>query len=266
MKTSKQAGRLIFSLLLPLLLWQCAGTGSGRPELQEEVGSRSLRIDSTLQDNAAMEQLIDPFRAKMEATMDAVIGHASVDLKRGKPEAPLNNFVADLMLKRANREFDKKVDVAITNTGGLRTDIMKGPVTLRRIYELMPFENELVVLEMNGSQLLTLARQIGEVYGEPIAGMHLEFLDKKLAKAEVGGAKVADDSLYYVVTTDYLSSPAYRKLSMLSGVPRTFLDVRLRDAILDEVKAREAAGESISARVEGRLIFRESPGSQPREG
>ena len=250
--------RLLFiSIVLPAVLWQCAGTGKTTPpRLSSQIPSNNIRIDSTLVNDGAMEAAIYPYRTQLNKTMGEVVGHASMDLKRGKPEARLNNFVADLMLKRANKEYSAPVDAAITNVGGLRVNISKGPVTLGKIYEVMPFENELVVLEMTGSQLLTLGKQIGEVEGECIAGMKLEFRDKRLMNMTVQGEKVEAKKLYYIVTTDYLSAPGHKKLSILGTVSRKFLGIRLRDAILGEVKELEAAGKPVQAQKDGRIVFK----------
>ncbi len=250
---------LLFSFILPVFLWQCAGTGKSEgPQLSPNITSRNLSIDSTLNPDPKMEKLIDPYQKKLNDSMNVVIGHTKVDLTKDKPEAPLNNFVADLMLKRANRDYHKKVEMSITNVGGFRTEIMKGPITLRQVFEVMPFENELVVLEMSGSQLITLGKQIGDVYGEAIAGMHLEFRDDRLVEILIGGEQVINDSTYHVVTTDFLSSPNRDRLAMLGNVPKDILGVKLRDAIIDEVKARDKMGQPINAKVEGRIVFHNS--------
>ncbi len=259
MQKNRYAGIRLLSLLLALFMWQCAGFHRQAPfRFDNNVASRNILVDSTTSANPDMEALISPYRQKLNKVMGKIVGHAAVDLYRGKPEAPLNNFVADLMLRRANREFPETVHVAITNVGGLRTNIPAGPITLGKIYEVMPFENELVILEMTGSQLITLGKQIGEVHGECIAGMQLEFTGERLTRIRVQGQKVNPEKIYRVVTTDYLSSPGRRKLKILGEVPRKFLGIKLRDAILDEVKAWEARGEPITAKVEGRIVFKES--------
>jgi 2',3'-cyclic-nucleotide 2'-phosphodiesterase (5'-nucleotidase family) len=200
-----------------------------------------------------MTAYIQPYRKDLDKKMGVVIGSAAMTLSKGKPEATLNNFVADLMLERANRDFNKPVQVALTNRGGLRAAIPKGEITLGNIYEVMPFENELVVLEMNKEQLLTLAKEIGEIGGEPISGMVLEFKGEKLTKMIVNGHFMEDDSTYYLTTTDFLSSPGRNRLALLSTVPRTFLGVTLRDAIIDKIEQLNAAGEQIKAEMDGRI-------------
>jgi 2',3'-cyclic-nucleotide 2'-phosphodiesterase (5'-nucleotidase family) len=256
MKKYLQLKNLVATLTIALVLLSCAANSGGKSSLDlSNVNSQNMQIDSTLANDATLEAFIAPYRADLQKSMDVVIGHSAVDLTRGKPEAPLNNFVADLMLKRANAEFDKPVEISLTNLGGLRVDIPKGPVTVGKIYEVMPFENELVVLEMNGNQVLTLAKEIGEGGGEPIAGMRIDYQNGRLKKLSVGGKYIENDSLYYLVTTDYLSAPGRNRLGILGEVPRIFLGITLRDAILDEVKAIEKAGLQIDTKVDGRIVI-----------
>ena len=241
-------------VLLAVLFFSCAATKKDDHRLSS-IESRNIQIDSTLSANPDLMAFIQPYREDLHQKMGVVIGSAAIELSKGKPEAPLNNFIADLMLERANQEFEKEVQVALTNLGGLRTDIPYGPITLGKIYEVMPFENELVVLEMNGMQLITLAKEIGQVGGEPISGMVLEFQGENISKLLVSQQPVENDSIYYLTTTDFLSSPGRNRFAILSTVPRTFLGVTLRDAIIDKVKTLHAAGESISAQIEGRIII-----------
>ncbi len=251
--------RLLSSFLLGIILLSCASTTGRQPDHRlESIESRNITVDSTLNRDPAMSELIIPYRHQMEEEMNVVIGQASMTLRKGKPEAPLNNFVADLMLERANKEYSKPVSVALTNLGGLRVEIPEGPITRGKIYEVMPFENELVVVELSGIHLITLAKEIGEIGGEPIAGMKIEVVGDRLSKFTIQGEIVESDSLYPLVTTDYLSSPGRNRFSILSTVPRTFLGVTLRDAIIQKIEELETAGEKVSAKIDGRMIVRDA--------
>jgi 2',3'-cyclic-nucleotide 2'-phosphodiesterase (5'-nucleotidase family) len=242
-------------IIFTVLILSCASSKQDIRELSS-IESRNLQIDSTLSADPAMTAYIQPYREDLDNKMGVVIGISALALRKGKPEAPLNNFVADLMLERANREFDKPVHVALTNRGGLRAAIPEGQVTLGNIYEVMPFENELVVLEMMGIQLLTLAKEIGDVGGEPVSGMILEFQGEMVSKMTIAGQPVQNDSIYYLTTTDFLSSPGRNRFAILNTVPRTFLGVTLRDAIIDKIEELNTAGEDITAEVDGRISFK----------
>ncbi len=248
---------LLFIISWAFIALSCAGTGGYKSSYNiSNMDSRDVTIDSTLAPDATMNALISPYRTELDEKMLVVIGYAAMDLKKGKPEAPLNNFVADLMLKRANEIYDQPVQVALTNLGGLRVEIPKGPITREKIFEVMPFENELVVLDLTGVQLITLAKEIGEAGGEAIAGMRLEYTGDRLARMTVQGNFVESDSVYHLVTTDFLSSPGRNKFALLSTVHRTFLGVMLRDAILDEIIDLNEQGKQAGAEVDERVVIK----------
>src|SRR3712207_9326121 len=50
-------------------------------------------------------------------------------------------------------DLEAKTQIAITNGGGLRCPIEKGNITVGKMYELMPFDNTLVTMEIKGSDL-----------------------------------------------------------------------------------------------------------------
>jgi hypothetical protein len=70
--------------------------------------------------------------------------------------------------------------------------------------------------------------------------------------------EISEEQLYYVATTDYLSSPGRKRLKILGQVPRTFLGITLREAIVDEIKDIDASGKMISAQLDGRIKFMDS--------
>jgi 2',3'-cyclic-nucleotide 2'-phosphodiesterase (5'-nucleotidase family) len=221
-----------------------------------KIESQNVSIDSATDDDSNLVKLIAPYRQELEEKMNIVIGISEVSLKKGKPEAPLNNFVADLMRKQASREMQQPIDIALTNLGGLRTDIPKGIITLGKVYEVMPFENELVVIYLRGAQVRKLAREIGALGGEPLSGMRLTFEYGKLIDLTIGGNAVENEKNYSLVTTDYLTSPGRQKLSILGTVPRIFLGVTLRQAIIDEVIEINGRAEKISVRRDDRIIIK----------
>ena len=71
------------------------------------------------------------------------------DLSEGSLIAPV---VAESMLGKVNRH-GLKVHLALQNAGGVRTDIMRGDLTVATAYELLPFANNMVVLEITGAEI-----------------------------------------------------------------------------------------------------------------
>ncbi|WP_375435693.1 5'-nucleotidase C-terminal domain-containing protein, partial [uncultured Hymenobacter sp.] len=104
-------------------------------------------VGKTLADDPTATATIAPYRQRVTEQMTAVIGTAPSALVKSPGESPLANFVADLQRSRASRELGKPIDLGVMTNGGLRAPLPAGQVTLGSVFELMPFENELVVLD-----------------------------------------------------------------------------------------------------------------------
>ena len=113
--------------------------------------------ESTPVDDPVMVALIEPYKSKLDKDMNAVLAQCELDMFKSTPEGVLGNFIADLALVKTN-QYCKEMglpaaDVCLLNNGGLRTTLPKGPIYKKRIFELMPFENELVVLTISGEKM-----------------------------------------------------------------------------------------------------------------
>ena len=93
--------------------------------------------------------------------MNDVVGIADISLEKKQPECTLGNFMVDAFLTMAAEKYNTKVDAAILNYGGMRlTQLPAGNVTNGKIFELMPFDNLLILQKLKGAvvqQLLDLA-------------------------------------------------------------------------------------------------------------
>src|SRR5688572_22906602 len=100
-------------------------------------------------DDSTINAIILPYKEKVDADMNKVIGYSEVAMPklRDQPETLLGNFVADCAFETA-QSLDKEVDFCVLNNGGLRSSLPMGDITIRNVYELMPFDNEIVVVSM----------------------------------------------------------------------------------------------------------------------
>ncbi|MFM2135793.1 MAG: hypothetical protein RL021_1193, partial [Bacteroidota bacterium] len=119
-----------------------------------------------------------PYREQLEKQMKEVLCTSAVAMEKGTPDGALGNFVADVCLEMGNRRLNESgigsnltADVVILNNGGLRRPIPAGPVCLGDFYEVMPFENQLVVLTCNGRLLQQICEFIASKGGTPVSGM-----------------------------------------------------------------------------------------------
>ena len=110
-----------------------------------------LRIDPKLDSGSnTIDSIINPYKTGLDKIMNEEIGYSD-GLTISKPESTLGNWVADALKKNAEQETNMNIAFAVQNYGGIRIkEIPKGPVTLSKIYELMPFDNYLAIMEVDG--------------------------------------------------------------------------------------------------------------------
>jgi len=237
---------------------------SANPSLITPRTSETL-IDATIPGDAEVENLLGPYSGKVRA-LNVVIGNLEGELKKsGVGAGSLGNFVTDGLKAVASLKLGKPVVLAITNAGGLRKNtITPGELRASDIFELLPFENALIELDLTGAQMLKLL-QVVTAGRDAQAGARIQFRWNSEDKPEFISAKLIDaggreqeiDPLatYRVVTIDYLlklASGSYRMLQ--EGKNVTPLGVTMRDALMEYVKAENAAGRPIRARLEGSFI------------
>ena len=107
-----------------------------------------------------IELEVKPYRDALSASMNEVLNNSDVEMMTGIPEGSLGNFSSDLTLEVGNKYYKKGygkiADFVLLNNGGLRTSLPKGEITRKKIFELMPFENELVVITLSREKTVEL--------------------------------------------------------------------------------------------------------------
>lgn len=201
------------------------------------------------------------YQKKLNESMNEVINSVAIDMEIGNPEGLLGNFVADLVLIRAQMEAKTSVDFCVLNNGGLRKSLQKGPLTRGDIYELMPFENELVVLELTGDKVLEFSQFVlrkslqldARKAGVPVSGIRMVIKDSLMSEVRIGMSVLDVNKKYYVVTSDYLAAGGDEMSFFLNPISVAPLNLKLRDVILDEIIKLGRNNTVINAQLDGRV-------------
>lgn len=230
-----------------------------------KTGARATQsvVDATIPDDPAVEKMLAPYREKVRA-LRLVIGKLDGALtKEGVGAGSLGNFITDGMRAQAQARLGKPVPLALVNAGGLRkNEISPGDLRASDIFELLPFENALVALELNGAQLLKLLQVATR---DAQSGARIQFKWNDQNRAEFLSAKLVDENgreqeidpvkIYTVVTIDYLLNLGTGAYALLQEAKsKTPLNITLRDSIMDYVKAETAAGRNIRPRIDNRYV------------
>ncbi len=208
-----------------------------------KIEGKEIGINDKNLEVADIENFIKPYREKIDADLNIVFANAPETIdKSGEWQTPMGNFLADITFEKSNKVFQlrekKSVDICVLNHGGIRTIIPKGDVTARNAFEIMPFENNAVVVALKGEQVLEIVNYIiTEKKPHPLQGMTFT-IDKenKPKNILVQGKPVDNDKIYYVATSDYLAYGNDNMLFFKKAIQKYNLDYKLRNIIIDYFK------------------------------
>ena len=145
----------------------------------------------------------------------------------------------------------KNIDFALFNYGGIRTVIPKGNITVKNVFELMPFENMLVIAELSGKQAQSLFNYLEKRQeAHPISHLKLEIKDEKLNKILIQNKPFDISKNYYVLTHDYLQHGGDRMDFFKNPISLFNVEVKVRDAIIDYLSKID----TLNAKIDGRFI------------
>ncbi len=195
---------------------------------------------------------IDSMQAVAEKGMDEIVGKAGMYLSRvGAAQSIIGNLVMDAMLEETGADF------AFLNLGGVRDDIKEGPVSYRDVFDVLPFDSEVVTMEINGAKLKEIleVRIAGGRHGLRVAGGDVEYSKEypdfeRVTNLTIGVEPWDPDKIYSVATVDFLMQ-GNSGLTLLTEIPEkqiTYKYIIIRDALANYFRRREVVNGQIDTR------------------
>ena len=208
-------------------------------------------IDSTLdaiQDTQYIAYLA-PIKAELEAQLNAAIGYAPQALEVHQPECTMLNWASDALFEMAKQLCPNQVDMAVVNIGGMRCNWGAGDITFRHVFELMPFDNELVVLTMQGKDILELCEIFANTGGQGVAGLRMMARKGMLISAKIAGKEIMPEAYYTLATSDYLSQGNDGMVPLKNHVEMWKSEKKIRDLYIEYIEQVK----TVEAKVDGRM-------------
>ena len=225
----------IYIILFTILFYSCETTYH-----LNSFDSKVLNVNSVI--DSTIYNIIQPYQNEIEEQMNETLVYTKNDLTKGRPQSTIGNFVTDICLNYCD------ANICVFNNGGLRTTIDKGDITRGKIFELMPFENELVILELNKTDFIGLLNYISLRGGEPFSGLNIK-IDKNNNIIEHSWPVNFDNNeTVKVLTSDYLANGG-DKMSFFKGKKQHKIGLKLRDAIIDYCEKND----TIDIRLDNRI-------------
>lgn len=241
-------------LLLAVAVWLGGASCSRYFIPRGQAAYTQLQVDSTTVDDPDYVQFYAPYKKQLEVEMNRVVGRATVSLTKPSevPETLLGNFFADVLLAQARKQVPD-AEFAFGTKGGLRIELNQGPITIGNLFELMPFENEIVVLELTGEKVQQLAQFIAATGGQPVSGIRMEIENGIATNIRIGGKPIGPNQTYKLVTYDYLANGGDNSRGLDDPINRTNLGIKVREALIDYVSEKAQAGNDINTQLDGRI-------------
>ena len=221
-------------------------------------------VDETIPDDARVKKIISPYSTKVRE-LETVIGKLDDELRKTPiGGGSLGNFATDGLRARASHQLGRLVPLMITNSGGLRKNVISpGELRAADIFELMPFENALIEVELTGQQVIKLlevvlkgrdAQSGARIRYRLNAENTPEPVSIKLLSADGAELDIDPNATYRIVTIDYLLNLGSGSYALLKeGNNAKPIGVTMRDAMMEYVKSETAAGRSIKPAVDNRF-------------
>lgn len=245
--------RIFIALFIPLLAAGC----TSKAKLMK-IESRNYRLEKNNSDvDSAAYYKILPYQKSLTADMSKVLAYSEQSLEKGQPEGLLGNFVADACLQIANQVYNpgdgQKIDFLFLNNGGLRNSLPKGDITKGNVFELMPFENELVILKVNGSIVKKIVNFIASKDGAPVSGIRFTIKDKEALNMLINNREFDSTKTYKAATSDYLANGGDQLFFLANVKEKESINLKVRDAIIQYLVQKSTAQEHLVVKSDQRI-------------
>ena len=204
------------------------------------VEGKLIPIASENRESSEISKFIQPYKDHIDKDLSTVLAIAPETIdKNGDWQTPMGNLFSKVVYEKGNPIFksreNKSIDIVLLNHGGIRTIIPKGNVTARTAFEIMPFENSLVVIELKGEQIEDLLNYfIAEKKPHPLYGMTFTIGKNNEAKnILIQGQSFDKNASYFVGTNDYLANGGDNMIFFKKGIHKYDLDYKLRNILID---------------------------------
>lgn len=213
-------------------------------QVLSEIEGKLLPINDSIQASDSILAFVAPYKKQVNKVLDSTLAYApyAISKEDGTYNTTAGNLMADILLSEANPVFKnrmgKDIDFVVLNHGGIRSVISMGDVSARTAYEVMPFENNIVVVELDGRSVRELvAHIVSSGRAHPIAGLQITLdKDHNLQSVNIKGKPFNENRTYYVATSDYLVSGGDNMGFFKDGRSFTDTNYLIRNAMIDYFK------------------------------
>jgi 2',3'-cyclic-nucleotide 2'-phosphodiesterase (5'-nucleotidase family) len=200
---------------IPIIQARSSGTALGIADIVAAPGGGRtvrLRVETVYADrerpDTAVARVVDAFRRATDSLSSRPVAVLAEPLTRQTDQYPLGNLIADAYRAAAH------ADVAVVNNGGIRSDLDAGTVTWGQLFQVLPFQNAVTRVVVNGAQLRAVLEHAA---GSGDAQAHVSGVRVTVVRSAPEGRRVAaltladgravrDDGRYTLAVPDFLAA------------------------------------------------------------
>ncbi len=213
---------------------------------------------------------LKPFSDSLNSVLNVQIAHTDSNLMtiRANKNTPkskiekignLGRIAADYLLKEGSNyalnHLGFPCHFAIINHGGIRSSISKGPITLKSMFEIMPFENEMVLIELSGRQMDSLLNYLVSKNIAAVSGIEIHALNNTYGKVNIAGLPFDSRRNYWVVANDFMQKGGDFFTMLKYPKQVIFTGIKLRDLLEKGFKTEFSETNKINPRLQTRIYF-----------
>lgn len=221
-----------------------------------KIEGKQIPITDSLVVNTEIEAYVKPYREQLDKSMNTVLAYAvdTYSKNDGEFNTAIGNLMADAVYEESNPIFKsrtgKDIDFVLLNHGGIRSILSKGDVTTKAAYELMPFDNSVVVVELKGEHVKELLEYLSKAKrAHPISKLKLVIdSDFNVKSAFVNTIPIDFNKTYNIATNDYLYNGGDRMDFFKASDTLYDLDYKIRNVLLDYFTKKDTLNPVIDDR------------------
>ncbi len=212
------------------------------------------RVSSQKKQDETVLTILKPYSDSINKTMNLVIAEAEETLEKKQPNGSLGLVLVDAVKEMAAIKYSIKVDAAFMNNGGIRIPtVQKGNITVGKVYEIMPFDNLVVLQKVNGKVFKEFLDLIAKRGGWPVSGVSFSITNGKANNILIDGVALDDNKIYTIANSDYIANGG-DDCEMLKPVPQLNQNILMRDLFIDYFRQLTKMGIKIAASTDSNRI------------
>ncbi len=179
------------------------------------------------------------------ADVKKVVGYSTRVMVRKKPECELYDWFIDELMRATADSTGKKIDIGISNRGGIRIDMPAGEILCDDIQSMFPFKNNLCYVALHGRDVRAILDQMAATSFQILGGVKVVAKNGKIVSATVNGDPLDDDKVYGVATINFLLDGGDGYSIGKNAIETIFCNGWLYDTMIAYVKSLTAAGKPV---------------------